>query len=129
MQMPTNTFKNNLFVDEQLWKASNNDLRQSETNLMNKAGVWIPVAVTLPEQNKTGFIMISNEVFSIRNDSGTPDDVIKEVKNQNDDRQKWLRGVDNAEGYFTLSSLSFDLYLTATGEDTLQVQGNIFDYF
>ena len=55
--------------------------------------------------------------------SGTP--VIKEKTIVRDVGQIWRRGFENIDGYFTLINPNSELYLTATGATTLQIQGDM----
>jgi hypothetical protein len=41
-----------------------------------------------------------------------------------DPGQIWQRGFENTDGYFSLQIANSSLFLTATGVDTQQIQGN-----
>ena len=110
--------------------------------LENKAGVWSPIVVLIAKPGKEGKIRIGREkttipvsrkgnftflyVFGVENDattSGTP--VIKEKTKVRDVGKIWRRGFENIDGYFTLINPNSELYLTATGATTLQIQGDM----
>ena len=114
--------------------------------LENKAGVWIPIPVGIGKPGQEGKIQIGQirpkttfpgskdltffYVFGVKNDatiSGTP--VIEEQPKQSlrkDPGQEWQRGFENIDGYFTLINPNSEMYLTATGATTLEIQGDIF---
>ena len=94
--------------------------------LINKAGVWKSKPVILPKQNEKGIIKISNEVLGIENNSASPGNVSLGEIDQNNEGQIWKRGIENVDGYFILLNPKAKLYLTATGENTLQIQGKFF---
>ena len=45
------------------------------------------------------------------------------ILNQNDSQQKWMKGVENSEGYFTLTNVYSQKVLTATSKDSLETKG------
>ena len=106
--------------------------------LENKAGVWSPIVVLIAKPGKEGKIRICKPkpvskscflyVFGVENaatTSGTP--VVKEKTKHSlkDAGQKWRRGFENIDGYFTLINPNSELYLTATGATALQIQGDM----
>ena len=114
------------FLDEQLWKLLEDDERQSKTKLANKGGNWEPTLVSLPDQGEEGYIEMDDKVLAAENVTGN---VIKEAKQPNENRQKWLRGFNNIEGFFTLQKSNSALYLTVNDKGKLQIQGNLFLLF
>ena len=45
------------------------------------------------------------------------------IFNQNDSQQRWMKGVENSEGYFTLTNVYSQKVLTATSKDSLETKG------
>jgi hypothetical protein len=49
--------------------------------------------------------------------------VNEEIFNQNDIQQRWRKGVENSEGYFTLTNVYSQKVLTAISKDSLETKG------
>ena len=99
-----------------------------ENMLKNKAGVWKPVKVDLPIGENEGMITnkIDDKVLTVIKDEV----VWQEYSDGNDTNQIWTRGVPfseslQSENCFTLQNPDSGLYLTATGGDTLEIQGKM----
>ena len=49
----------------------------------------------------------------------------EEAFDKQNDRQKWKKGTEDEEGFFTLENVSSEKFLTATSKDGLVVEGNL----
>ena len=114
---------NGELIQRQLWKIR-------ETTLINKANVWHsedewifkPVE---KEKEKIYYI----EKTSIDQDVkvlSTPDNhrFVEEAFDKQNAKQKWKKGPDSGEGFFTLENVSSQKFLTASSTDKLILKGN-----
>ena len=51
------------------------------------------------------------------------DNVIPQVKDESKEGQKWFKGWDRGDGYFTLESSKSDMVLTANSASGLTIKG------
>ena len=109
----------------QYWKVSRTG------NLVNKSGSWqySTKKWALPEPNAEGCIrdLKSGKFLSLKNDA----EILVELEENIIDEalgQKWLRGPDNNEGWFTLTNVTYKKLISAASV-TKTVGAGIFIYF
>ena len=108
-----------LFQNEQLWKIESSS--RSLKHLKDKAGLKDILIANLPDLGKDGFITnAKQEVLGVSNGATDWGAQVKEEKQgQNDLSQKWHRGLEDKDGYFTLENLHSKLFLTVNKESKL----------
>ena len=90
--------------------------------MVNKANLW---------QSNYNWTMDNGTLVHIKNTSNetvvftTRDNltVNEGIFNHNESRQRWIKGVENSEGYFTLKSVYSQKVLTAISKDSLETKG------
>ena len=111
----------------QLWKIS-------DTTLINKTTNW-------QRGQKWNFKPVEKEGGKIEKEGGkiyiektlndkvlatsTDWQLTEEAFDKQNDRQKWKKGTEDEEGFFTLENVSSEKFLTATSKDGLVVKGNL----
>ena len=118
----------------QLWKIS-------DTTLINKTTTW-------QSGQKWNFKPVEKEGGKIEKEGGkiekeggkiyiektlndkvlattTDWQLTEEAFDKQNDRQKWKKGTEDEEGFFTLENVSSEKFLTATSKDGLVVEGNL----
>ena len=89
---------------------------------MNKADIWESTDAwnLLPNEEGTMYYIASdnNQVLARSNN-----EVIPKVKSLNDDKQLWVKGEDDVDGFFTLENVDSAKVLTATSASDLETKG------
>ena len=105
-------------VSSQLWKMSDDVLRNGEDLFWTSDDVW-------NFKTKDDFIYIENiskaKVLGTTNNSKAILEVLKEDKAG----QLWKKGIPDTNGYFTLENSKVPKIMTAISSSILQIKGNI----
>ena len=112
----------NYFSDKnQRWKLNGDKLE-------NKEGLWTSDDLWNFKSNNNGFIYIENTSKTKVLGATTDGKVILEdlVENKADQSSKlWIKGIPDAQGYFTLENYGVSKTLTAISKKGWKVKGNI----
>lgn len=99
-----------------MWKIEGKHLL-TKGNLWQSNGSW-----TFSNLNGT-FVHIKNTsnktVLAVTNDLTVNEGIF----NQSDSQQRWMKGLENSEGYFTLTNVYSNKALTAISKDNLATKG------
>lgn len=91
---------------------------------MNKAKIWESTdAWNLIPNNEGTLYYITNTSDNDLVLVWSNDEVIPKVKSLNDDKQLWMKGEDDADGFFTLENVYSLKVLTATSASDLETKG------
>ena len=89
---------------------------------MNKADNWEAADAwnLIPNEEGTMFYITnaSDQVLATSNNQ-----VIPKLKSLNDDKQLWIKGEDDADGFFTLVNVDSAKVLTVTSASDLETKG------
>ena len=102
---------------DKLWKTDGG-------RLMNKADIWEANDEwnLIPNEEGTKYFITNTS----KNDqvlARSNNEVIPKLKSLLDDKQLWIRGEDDADGFFTLENVDSAKFLTATSASQLETKG------
>ena len=91
---------------------------------MNKADIWESTDAwnLIPNEEGTMYFITNtsdNDLVLARSNNG----VIPKLKSLHDDKQLWIKGEDDADGFFTLENVDSAKFLTATSASDLETKG------
>ena len=88
-----------------LWQSNDSWTFSNQTNLN---GTFFHI-----QNNSSKTVLAATSTFTVS----------EEIFNQNDSQQKWKKGEENSEGYFTLTNVNTQKVLTAISMDSLETKG------